>query len=231
MTLEGCKIPSYTGMRLTHLRCEGAEVNIPNIITVFRILLVPLVVWLMLDGSMQIAFILFVIAGISDGLDGYLAKKYGWQTELGAYLDPIADKILLVSIFVVLGIHSYLPMWLVIAVVSRDILIVGGTVLTWMLGRPIKVRPLLISKVNTVGQIVLAATVLGSLGFELKLDMLIQTLIWITGILTITSAATYMVSWLSHMTSYEEPTTNVKIPRPSLDKKHSRRGKESVARS
>ena len=83
--------------------------NIPNIITVFRIFLVPLVVWLMLDGRMQTAFILFVIAGLSDGLDGYLAKKYGWRTELGAYLDPLADKALLVSIFVVLGLFSHLP--------------------------------------------------------------------------------------------------------------------------
>lgn len=210
--------------------------NIPNVITVFRIFLVPLVVWLMLEGRMQSAFLLFVIAGISDGLDGYLAKKYGWQTELGAYLDPLADKALLVSIFVVLGIHSHLPMWLVIAVVSRDILIVGGTVLTWMLERPITVQPLLISKVNTVGQIVLAATVLGSLGFTLELDFAILTLIWITGVLTIASAATYMVKWLSHMTSYEEPATNVKIPRPSLDKNHVRRGhvrrgKASIARS
>lgn len=196
----------------------------------------PLVVWLMLEGRMQTAFLLFVIAGISDGLDGYLAKKYGWQTELGAYLDPLADKTLLVSIFVVLGIHSHLPMWLVIAVVSRDILIVGGTLLTWVLERPIKVQPLLISKVNTVGQIVLAATVLGSLGFVLELDFVILTLVWITGVLTIASAATYMVKWLSHMTSYEEPATNVKIPRPSLDKKHVRRGhvrrgKTSIARS
>jgi len=211
-------------------------VNIPNVITVFRIFLVPLVVWLMLEGRMQTAFLLFVIAGISDGLDGYLAKKYGWQTELGAYLDPLADKALLVSIFVVLGIHSHLPMWLVIAVVSRDILIVGGTVLTWMLERPITLHPLLISKVNTVGQIVLAATVLGSLGFTLELDFAILTLIWITGVLTIASAATYMVKWLSHMTSYEEPATNVKIPRPSLDKNHVRRGhvrrgKASIARS
>jgi cardiolipin synthase len=211
-------------------------VNIPNIITIFRIFLVPLVVWLMLEGRMQTAFLLFVIAGISDGLDGYLAKKYGWQTELGAYLDPLADKTLLVSIFVVLGIHSHLPMWLVIAVVSRDILIVGGTLLTWVLERPIKVQPLLISKVNTVGQIVLAATVLGSLGFVLELDFVILTLVWITGVLTIASAATYMVKWLSHMTSYEEPATNVKIPRPSLDKKHVRRGhvrrgKTSIARS
>ena len=185
----------------------------------------------MLDGRMQTAFILFVIAGISDGLDGYLAKKYGWQTELGAYLDPLADKALLVSIFVVLGLHSHVPMWLVIAVVSRDILIVGGIMLTWMLNRPIEVHPLLISKINTVGQIILAATVLGGLGFGLELGTIILSLVWISGVLTIASAATYMVNWLRHMTSYEEPATNVKMPRPSRSKAHLGRGKESVANS
>lgn len=205
--------------------------NIPNIISVFRLFLVPLVVWLMLDGRMQIAFILFVIAGLSDGLDGYLAKKYGWRTELGAYLDPLADKALLVSIFVVLGLFSHLPMWLVIAVVSRDILIIGGTLLSWMLARPVTVRPLLISKVNTVGQIVLAATVLGGLGFGLQLDTVILTLVWITGALTIASAATYLVNWLRHMASYEEPSTNVKLRRPSRGKRRVSGGKESVARS
>ena len=183
----------------------------------------------MLDGRMQIAFLLFVIAGISDGLDGYLAKKYGWQTELGAYLDPIADKTLLVSIFVVLGIFSHLPMWIVIAVVSRDILIVGGTLLSWMLARPVKVHPLLISKVNTVGQIVLAATVLGGLGFDLVMDNIILMLVWITGVLTIASAAAYMVNWMRHMTSYEEPATNVKLRRPSRGKRPVSGTKESVA--
>ena len=72
--------------------------HIPNAITVFRIFLTPLVIWLMIDGRMQTAFLVFLIAGVSDGLDGFLAKRYGWQTELGAYLDPVADKMLLVSI-------------------------------------------------------------------------------------------------------------------------------------
>ena len=205
--------------------------NIPNIITVFRIFLVPLVVWLMLDGRMQSAFLLFVIAGLSDGLDGYLAKKYGWQTELGAYLDPLADKALLVSIFVVLGLFAHLPVWLVIAVVSRDILIVGAILLSWMLARPVTMRPLLISKVNTVGQIVLAATVLGDLGFELGLELSKTALVWIAGGLTVASAATYLVSWLGHMASYEEPSTSVKMRRPSRDKTRVSRGKESVASS
>ena len=133
------------------------DVALPNIITVFRIFLVPMVVWLMLDGRMQTAFLLFLVAGISDGIDGFIAKRYGWQTELGAHLDPLADKMLLVSIYVVLGLFSHIPAWLVVAVVSRDILIVGAILLSWLMNRPVPVRPLLVSKINTAGQIALAA--------------------------------------------------------------------------
>jgi len=184
----------------------GLSLNIPNIITVFRIFLVPLVVWLMLDGRMQAAFLLFLLAGISDGLDGYLAKRYGWQTELGAYLDPLADKALLVSIYVVLGLFSHVPVWLVLAVVSRDILIVGAILLSWMLARPVPMRPLFVSKANTVGQIMLAAMVLGDLGFALGMESIVAVLIWLTGGLTILSAAAYLVTWLRYMATYEEPS-------------------------
>ena len=112
-----------------------------------------MVIWLMIDGRMQVAFMLFLIAGLSDGLDGYLAKRYAWQTELGAYLDPLADKALLVSIYVVLGLFAHLPVWLVIAVVTRDILIIGAILLSWLLAHPVPMRPLLVSKANTVAQI------------------------------------------------------------------------------
>ena len=111
--------------------------NIPNSLTLGRIVLVPLVVWLIITHEMQAAFLLFLLAGLSDAADGYLAKRYGWNSELGAYLDPIADKALLVSIYVTLGFAGHLPVWLVIAVVSRDILIVGAVVLSWMLSRPV----------------------------------------------------------------------------------------------
>ena len=123
--------------------------NIPNTLTLGRIVLVPLVVWLIITHEMQAAFLLFLLAGLSDAADGFLAKRYGWDSELGAYLDPIADKALLVSIYVTLGFAGHLPVWLVIAVVSRDILIVGAVVLSWMLSRPLSMQPLLISKANT----------------------------------------------------------------------------------
>jgi cardiolipin synthase len=180
-------------------------VNIPNTLTLGRILLVPLLVWLIIDQEMLAAFLVFLLAGLSDAADGYLAKRYGWHTELGAYLDPIADKALLVTIFVTLGLAGHLPVWLVIAVVSRDIFIVGAVVLAWMMSRPFTVKPLLISKVNTCLQITLAGVVLGQLGLELGLDNLIWVLVWMTGTFTILSAGAYFWAWVRHMASYEPP--------------------------
>lgn len=177
--------------------------NIPNSITLGRIVLVPLLVWLIISHEMAAAFVLFLLAGFSDAADGFLAKRYGWRSELGAYLDPIADKALLVSIYVTLGFAGHLPVWLVIAVVSRDILIVGAVVLSWMLSRPLSMQPLLISKANTFAQIVLAGLVLGELGFGLGLHEIVKVLVWITGALTILSAAAYFWGWIGHMASYE----------------------------
>jgi cardiolipin synthase len=177
--------------------------SIPNFISLGRVFLVPIVFWLVVTGQLQAAFVAFVIAGVSDAVDGFLAKRYGWETELGAYLDPIADKLLIVSIFVALGVRDFLPSWLVIAVVSRDILIVIGIMLTWLLGNPARVRPLAVSKANTVAQIVLAATVLADQGFDLGLARTRIILVWVTGALTLASLAAYMRAWHRHMSGVE----------------------------
>lgn len=179
--------------------------NIPNTLTLGRIVLVPVVMWLIVTHEMMAAFVLFLLAGASDAADGFLAKRYNWRTELGAYLDPIADKALLVSIYVTLGFYGHLPAWIVIAVVSRDILIIGAFLLSWVLSRPVPIHPLLISKVNTLAQIVLAGLVLADLGIGLGADDLIAVLIPVTGILTIVSAGAYFLGWLNHMASYEPP--------------------------
>jgi cardiolipin synthase len=200
-------------------------VNIPNSLTLLRIVLVPLVVWLIIDHEMTAAFLLFLLAGFSDAADGYIAKRYGWRSELGAYLDPIADKALLVSIYVTLGLAGHLPVWLVIAVVSRDILIVGAVVLSWMLSRPLTMHPLLISKVNTFAQIVLAGLVLAELGLGLGLEPVVKVLIWVTGALTILSAAAYFWAWLGHMAAYEP------APRPLPPRKTPAVGVEQSQRS
>lgn len=182
--------------------------NLPNLITLGRVILVPLVFWLLVTGQTQAAFFAFIIAGISDGIDGYLAKTFGWSTELGAYLDPLADKLLIVSIFLALGVGGELPLWLVIAVVSRDILIVIAIILSWLLGNPVRIRPLAVSKANTLAQIVLAGTVLADEGFGLGLGNARVLLIWLTAGLTVASLAAYLRSWLLHMSGYKSQAPN-----------------------
>ena len=174
--------------------------SIPNLITLARILLVPIVVWaIATPGAMWIAFVLFLAAGVSDAVDGFLAKRFGMTTEFGAYLDPLADKALIVSIYLTLGINNLIPRWLVILVVSRDILIVGGIMLAWVIGNPLKIKPLLVSKLNTVAQIVFACVVLGSLGFNYGLPTLTLILMGLVAILTLLSVAAYVAEWVRHM--------------------------------
>lgn len=164
-------------------------------------MLVPVVFWLLISGQTQAAFIAFVLAGISDAVDGFIAKKYQLTSELGSYLDPLADKLLIVSIFIALGVSGRLPSWLVIAVVSRDILIVVGVLLAWLLDKPMPIKPLVVSKANTVAQIGLAAFVLADQGFGLGLDGVITLLIWITAGLTIVSLGVYLRTWVQHVSA------------------------------
>ena len=173
--------------------------NLPNLITIARILLVPFIVWLIINGDFFLAFVAFILAGISDAADGFIAKRWGLVSEVGAYLDPLADKLLLVSIYVALGLAKQLPAWLVILVVSRDVLIVGGLLLSWFIGRPMAVRPLMISKVNTAAQIVLATIVLAVLGLGLPWGLLIDLGGIVVAALTLASLAVYLRDWLRHM--------------------------------
>jgi cardiolipin synthase len=180
----------------------GITLSIPNLITLGRILLVPIVVWaIVTPGAMWIAFVLFVVAGVSDAVDGFLAKRFAMTTDLGRYLDPLADKALIVSIYLALGINGLIPRWLVILVVSRDILIVGGIMLSWLMGDPLKIKPLLVSKLNTVAQILFACVVLGTLGFDIKADTLTLLLMITVAALTLLSVAAYVAEWMRHMNS------------------------------
>ena len=180
----------------------GTALNIPNLITLGRILLVPIVVWAIASpGTMWIAFVLFLAAGVSDAVDGYLAKRFSMTTVLGAYLDPLADKALIVSIYVTLGVNYLIPRWLVILVVSRDIMIVGGVMLSWLVGSPVKMKPLLVSKLNTVAQIAFACVVLGSLGFGFEVPTLPMVLMGLVAALTLLSIAAYVAEWVRHMNS------------------------------
>lgn len=173
--------------------------SIPNLITIGRILLVPAVVWSILAQHFGLAFALFVIAGISDAIDGFLAKRCGMATELGAYLDPLADKALLVSIYVALAADGYIPLWFTLLVVSRDIMIVGAILLSWLVDKPVTIRPLRVSKLNTAAQIVFAASVIGTLGFGITPGPIVAGIMYVTAALTALSAAAYLAEWTRHM--------------------------------
>lgn len=169
------------------------DLNIPNMITLGRLLAVPVTVWLILNDFMLAAFWLFVVAGISDAVDGFLAKRWNQVTEFGAYLDPVADKALLVSVFITLGVQEYLESWLVILVVFRDVMIVGAVVLFQTMVRKLDMDPLFISKVNTLAQIILAAFVLGAIGFEVETGLFMEMMIGIVAVTTMTSGLSYLI--------------------------------------
>jgi len=183
---------------------RGLVLNLPNLITVARILMVPVVVWAIAQRQMQVAFLLFLAAGVSDAVDGFLAKRLGMASELGAHLDPLADKALIVSIYVALGITEAIPRWLVILVVSRDIMIVSAVILSWVVDKPVPLKPLMVSKLNTVAQIALACVVLAALGFELDADVAVIVLTALVAILTLLSVGFYLAEWVRHMNAAEK---------------------------
>ncbi|MEN0040121.1 MAG: CDP-alcohol phosphatidyltransferase family protein [Pseudomonadota bacterium] len=173
--------------------------TIPNVITIGRIVLVPAIVWAMLNGEMALAFGLFVAAGVSDAIDGALARWLKQQSEFGTILDPIADKAMLVAVFVLLGFMEHIPSWLAILVVSRDIIIVAGVMIVFLARRPFEIAPFWVSKANTVAQILLAALVLGLLAFDLQADGLVTLLIYATAILGVVSLLAYIVEGFAVM--------------------------------
>ena len=191
------------GFALSYGRVAGKRrVSIPNIITLGRILLVPIVVWAIASSQMEVAFTAFVIAGVSDAIDGFLAKRFQMKSELGAYLDPLADKALIVSIYVALGIARALPISLVILVVSRDIMIISGFMLALLVAKPMPVRPHPVSKLNTVMQILLAVLVLAEKGFGFDAAVLQTAAIVLVAFLTLLSIAFYVAEWFRHMNSF-----------------------------
>lgn len=177
--------------------------SIPNLITLGRILLVPIVVWAIAAGRLQLAFLLFLAAAISDGVDGFLAKRFGMQTELGAYLDPLADKILIVSIYVTLGITGVIPLWIVILVASRDFMIIGAIILSWLVDMPVAIKPHTVSRLNTGVQIIYACLVLASHGYQFNAEPVLTLVMVLVAILTSLSVALYLAQWVRHINSAE----------------------------
>ena len=173
--------------------------SLPNLITLGRLLLVPVVVLMIAGGLWGGACVVFVLAGLSDAADGWLAKTFDLQTELGATLDPLADKALLTSIYATLAVVGVVAAPLAILVVARDLLIVAAIVFSGFVGRPVTIQPLLVSKVNTALQIGFAAAVLGCKGFAWPLDAWLLSASWGIAVLTLASMGAYLRQWIRHM--------------------------------
>ena len=168
---------------------------LPNALSLARLVLVPLAVWQILEQRYDRAFIIFALAGVSDGIDGFLARRLDARTALGAMLDPIADKALLVSVYVTLGHAGLLPVWLVILVVFRDALIVLGVVLFHLAGQRMIMAPLQVSRINTVAQVACAGWAMAATGFGLMPEPLTTALIALAGLTTLASGIAYVFVW------------------------------------
>jgi cardiolipin synthase len=187
--------------------------TLANQLTVLRILLIPVFVFFSisygqsLDAGTPIewqrmaAILVFIAAAATDGLDGYIARRFDMRSELGAYLDALADKALLMSMFVALAVAHIVPAWVAILVVSRDVMIVGAVIVSWVLDKPVQIRPLWISKLNTAAQIAFAGTALGAMAFSSLQGVWFDPMLYAVVALTLASTAAYLAQWLRHMGS------------------------------
>ena len=185
-------------------REEHVGLNLPNLISLGRLLLVPLAIWLILRSRYGAGFWVFVVAGVSDALDGFIAKHFNRRTRLGALLDPIADKALLVSVYVTLGLANQLWTSLVILVVFRDIMIIGGFLLVHLFAAQKHYAPLYISKINTGMQIALVAYVLARLGLGADWGNIDVVLSYAVITTTAVSGLSYMLRWTRILSRSEQ---------------------------
>jgi cardiolipin synthase len=168
--------------------------QLPNLITVLRLALVAPMAWLLAEGRFLEALWVFLLMGFSDGLDGFLAKRFGWQTALGAYLDPVADKVMLMTAFLTLGALALLPWWLVAAVILRDLVIIGGAGAYYILVHRLEMAPTYLSKLNTVTQIALVLVVIVAQLIPLP-QWVLSALVMLTLFTTLASGLDYVVVW------------------------------------
>jgi cardiolipin synthase len=166
--------------------------GVPNAITATRVLVVPLIVWLILENHLTTAFWIFVAAGISDGIDGAIARSFRARTKLGGFLDPAADKALLMAVYISLSAADLVPDWLVWLIVVRDILIVAGVGTLTLMKERLAMQPLAISKLNTFVQLAVAALVMAVSGPGFGRPEWIDPAVWVVAFTTSASLALYV---------------------------------------
>lgn len=171
--------------------------QLPNILSALRLAAAPLTAWLILGHKDWQALCIFGLAGLSDALDGFLAKRFGLASRFGAWLDPAADKLLMLASFLTLTLMGRVPLWLTALVIGRDVAIVGGIALARLLGAPLKIAPLLVGKISTVVQVIYIATVLftTALGAVYRAPLLLgETAV---ALLTVASFVGYGAVWFA----------------------------------
>lgn len=170
---------------------------LPNAISLLRIVLVVPILSLILSDDFAWALALFFVAGFSDGVDGYLAKRFDWHTRLGGLLDPVADKLLVAGTFITLAYAALIPVWLAVAVIARDLVIVGGATAYNFIVKPLEGEPSKISKLNTVLQLLFLLFVLSRAAFDWPDEITITVLGAAILITVVISGVDYVYSWSS----------------------------------
>jgi cardiolipin synthase len=177
---------------------EKSNLNIPNILSLSRILMAPLIIWGMMQGEHAFVFWVLILAAITDGLDGYWARRFHQETAVGGALDPFADKVLVISVFLTFGIGlGIFPLWFTLLVIGRDVLIMGGVLFLWAAKKDTAIRPSVISKLNTTLLFGLLLLQVGSTVFEVSVDL--NWLIYVTSLTTVLSGFGYLKEWLKRI--------------------------------
>jgi len=172
--------------------------TVPNLITSIRIILAPIFIIYLINDQFLYALIIFAVCGISDGVDGLVARLFNQKSKLGTYLDPLADKIVLVAAFIVLSIRGFLPSWLTVAVIARDVMILLGVFVLFLNRLEFNIKPSILSKITTCFQFIAVLAVLSKVYF-LSLGRYNVYLFYATGLFTISSGLHYMHYWFGMM--------------------------------
>ncbi len=182
-------------------------IYIPNLLTLARIGLVPWLVVLLQKQQFTLSLLVFIIAGITDALDGFIAKRFNAETYLGSLLDPLADKGLLVSSYIMLSVMGLIPFWLMVTVVFRDVIIVGGYLLMVLFFGSVKMEPLVVSKLNTFTQIAYIVLVLGALAMQYDFSAIQPLFNYAVLLTTVISGLAYVYIWSVKATNTDEGST------------------------